>query len=338
MSSLPKIRVFNKPSKIKNKPGLASKVALVGAFDSDESNPILCSDITEAYDKLGKDTSYDGVICLDKLFYGASSILAVNITTKTPTLNKEVTPAKLTSALSKIKGEDFDLLYVAAKIDDTLIPIITTFLDEKYEAKQPSGYVAFSDFAANLAGDFSYGLLKQQLTIDSKQLSEVESGAYYCGLLASLNVGNSMTMKIAPEVEAINPEYSFEQGGTGLSLLTDGFTLLKCQDRANKEYVVVNSEQPNGFDLYINRTRDFVVKEMMLHKFLGERNRTATLNEIKQELDRVKEKCVNTLDLLEDIEYGVEKKNAKCVDVNIIRLLFAGIITDMNVHVTIEVE
>lgn len=338
MSSLPKIKVFNKPTKIKNKPGLASKVALVGAFDSDESNPILCTGITEAHDKLGKDTSYDGVICLDKLFYGASSILAVNITTKTPTLNKEVTPAKLTSALSKIKGEDFDLLYVAAKIDDTLIPIITTFLDEKYEAKQPSGYVAFSDFTANLAGDFSYGLLKQRLTVEGKQLSEIESGAYYCGLLASLNVGNSMTMKIVPEVEAIDPEYSFEQGGTGLTLLTDGFTLLKCQNRGNNEYVVINSEQPNGFDLYINRTRDFVVKEMTLHKFLGERNRTATLNEIKQELDRVKERCVNTLDLLEDIEYNVEKKNTHCVDININKLLFAGIITEIDVYITIEVQ
>ena len=104
------------------------------------------------------------------------------------------------------------------------------------------------------------------------------------------------------------------------------------------KYVVVNSEQPNGYDLYINRVRDFVVKEMSLHQFLGDRNRTATLNEIKQELDRVKDKCVNTLDLLEDIEYNVVKKSAECVDVNITKLLFAGIITEIDVYITIEVE
>ena len=77
---------------------------------------------------------------------------------------------------------------------------------------------------------------------------------------------------------------------------------------------------------------------MSLHQFLGDRNRKATLNEIKQEVDRVKEKCVNTLDLLEDIEYNVEKKSPNCVDINLTKLLFAGIITEIDVYITIEVE
>ena len=343
MATLPKVQVFNKTNPVKSKPGLASKIALIGAFDCTETEPILFTDIDDAYEVLGTDTIYAGVSCLDELFYGASSILAVNITAKSGSgenevVDKDFTPGKLTTALSKISGEDFDMLFLAVKVDANLIPIITEFLDKRFKDKMPAGYVTFNNFNANLAGDFTYGLLNQQLSVNDILLSEVESAAYYCAVLASLNVGNSMTMKVVPNVTGVTPELSFENGGNGLALLESGVTTFRCQNRANNKYIVVNSEQPNGYDLYINRVRDFVVREMSLHKFLGDRNRTTSLNEIKQELDRVKDKCVNTLDLLEDIEYNVIKKNAQCVDVNITKLLFAGIITEIDVYITIEVE
>ena len=63
----------------------------------------------------------------------------------------------------------------------------------------------------------------------------------------------------------------------------------------------------------------------------------ATLDEIRQELDRIKEMCVNTLDLLEDINFTVEKKDVNCVDIYIDSLVFAGLITEIDVYVKIEV-
>jgi len=343
MATLPKVQVFNKNNPVKSRPGLASKIAVVGAFEKDVTDPVFCNGIDDAYEKLGEDKTYNGISSLEYLFYGASSVLAVNTTTKTGSgsnieVDKSLTPAKLTSALSKISAEDFDMLFVAEVIPSTLIGIITEFLENRYRNKFPTGYVCYNTFEPNVAGDFCYGLVHQRLTVNDTLLSEVDSGAYYCGVLASLNVGNSMTMKVVPQVTGVSPELSFENGGNGLALLEAGVTTFRCQDRGNNRYVVVNSEQPNGLDLYINRSRDFVVKEMSLHQFLGDRNRKATLNEIKQEVDRVKERCVNTLDLLEDIEYNVEKKGPNCVDINITRLLFAGIITDINVYITVEVE
>ena len=343
MAILPKVQVFNKTNPVKTRPGVSSKIAVIGAFDSTDTDPVLCTTLDESYEKLGDDKTYNGISCLDKLFYGASSVLAVNFTSKTGSgenieIDKTLTPAKLTSALSKISAEEFDMLYIAEIIPNSLIEIITTFLDNRFLNKFPTGYVAYSDFNPELAGNFCYGLLNQKLIVNDTLLSEVESGAFYCGVLASLNVGNSMTMKVVPNVTGVEPELSFENGSNGLSLLESGVTTFRCQDRGNNKYIVVNSEQPNGYDLYINRTRDFVVKEMSLHQFLGDRNRKSSLNEIKQELDRVKERCVNTLDLLEDIEYEVEKKSPNCVDVNITKLLFAGIITEIDVYITIEVD
>ena len=75
----------------------------------------------------------------------------------------------------------------------------------------------------------------------------------------------------------------------------------------------------------------------MFKKFLKNYNTTVD-SPVIQELDRVKYVCIDTLDLLKDIIYTVEKKDAKTLDVNIVSLKFDGIITQVNVYYTIEVE
>ena len=77
---------------------------------------------------------------------------------------------------------------------------------------------------------------------------------------------------------------------------------------------------------------------MALHQFLGDRNRPATHNEVIQELDRVKYKCIDSMDLLKDIVYTITKIDAETLKVRLISLTFDGIITRMEVEYTIEVE
>ena len=168
--------------------------------------------------------------------------------------------------------------------------------------------------------------------------SKLLSAAYYAGLIAGMSVGDTMTMKTLPGVTCCYPELGFDTGGAGKALLEAGITTVKPVDRNNGRCVVVNSEQPNSLDLYVNRVRDYVVKEMSLHQFLGERNNETTLNEIKHEVDRVKTECVKNLNLLKDIEFNVEKIDARSVEINISRLVFDGLITDMDVYLTVEVE
>lgn len=344
---VPSIHVYNKKTQLINANGMASKIAVIGAFDTVETNPKLFTSVGEAQETFGSDTTYNGCKVIDKLFKGASSLLCVNITTESGgTRSKTMTTANLTSALAKIKGEDFDILFIAEVLTDTFLPIITTFLDDVYEMKYPAGFIGAINGAntsanvtsAALCGEHCYGVITQSLTVNGVEMSLLESAAYYCGIIAGQNVGNSMTMKQVEGVTGITPEYSFETGGEGKTLLEAGITTFKCQDRATDTYVVVNSELPNGFDLYINRVRDYVIKQFALHQFLGNRNRAATLNEIKQEVDRVKDICVKNLDLLKDINYTVAKENAACVGINIDSLLFDGIITRINVYVRVEVE
>ena len=352
MAEYPEVQVFLKKTQLLNKPGVANRIAVIGAFDTEETDPRLFTTVDDAQTNFGDDTSFNACAVVPYLFYGASSLLCVNTTTWTgtgaeKTADKTLTTAKLADALAKIKGEDFDILFVAENITDAFLPIITAFCDECFRIKMPVGYTASltgATTAANvataaLAGEHSYGLNTQQLGVNgSDPLSVLLSTAYYTALIASMNVGNTMTMKVADGVTSISPELTFETGSDGKVLLEAGITTFKCQDRGSGRYVVVNSEQPNGFDLYVNRVRNFVVKQFALHQFLGDRNNPKSLNQIEQEIDRVKNICVNTMDLLEDITYKVEKKNATCVDIYIDSLVFAGIITKIDVYVRVEVE
>ena len=346
---VPSIHVYNKKTQLINANGMAGKVAVIGAFDTVETNPKIFTSVGEAQETFGTDDTYNGCKVIDKLFKGASTLLCVNITTESSgTRSKTMTTANLTAALTKIKGEDFDILFIAEVLTDTFLPIITTFLDETYEMKYPAGFIgalngvnaAANITSAGLAGEHCYGLITQSFSVNGIDLSLLESAAYYCGVIAGLNVGNSMTMKKVNGITAISPELSFEIGGEGKALLEAGITTFKCQDRAGANYIVVNSEQPNGFDLYINRVRDYVIKQFALHDFLGSRSDVATLNEIKQEVDRVNYilRSSTQLNLLKDINYTVAKENANCVGINIDSLLFDGIITRINVYVRVEVE
>lgn len=347
-AKVPKIEIIKKATAKSQGTGEAGKIAVVGAFKTEATTPQLFTSLSDAQDTFGDDSTFDGCAALPYLFSnGATSVLAVNVSTKSgETWTKTLDATALSSALTKIKGEDWDILFVCAPITDAFATLIDTYLEACFTDKYPAGYVGAltgANDAANIttagnAGDQCYGLLTQQLTVNGVQLSVLNSAAYYCGLIAGMKVGNTMTMKTVPNVTAVSPELSFETGGAGKSLLEAGITTIKCMDRGNGRYVVVNSEQPNGLDLYVNRVRDYVVKVMSLHQFLGERNNEVTLEEIKHEIMRVKNECINGLDLLRDIEFDVEKKNSNTVDIHITKLLFDGIITEIDVYVTVEVE
>lgn len=350
-AKIPKIVVYNKKSAKSPGNGEAGRIAVIGAFDTTDTDPRLFTSLAEAQEAWGTDTTFNGCASLPYLFSnGAISVLGVNITTwsedSTPVATKTVTAENLAAALAKIKGEDWDILFVATALTDTFLPIIDAYLESTFAIKYPAGFIGAlsgaSDAAnitsAGLAGEHCYGLITQNFRVAGNTLGVLNSAAYYCGLIAGMPVGNTMTMKTVPNVTHVTPELSFETGGAGKALLEAGITTLKCTDREIGRHVVVNSEQPNGLDLYVNRVRDYVVKELALHDFLGERNNEITLNEIKQEVSRVRNECVNVLRILKDIEFTVEKVSADCVEIHVTKLLFDGIITEIDVYVTVVVE
>jgi len=333
--------------------GLLNNVCLVGAFDTLETEPMLFNELEDAQETLGTDKTYNGCKVLPIIFT-SGTLLAVNITTENEgTRVKTMDTATLTAALSKVKGEDFDMLFVAETLTDDAIVIIDKFLDAMEKMKVPAGYINAVNRSsidaylttASKAGKHTYGILAQSFTVNGESYDLLESAAYYASVIDNLHAGNSMTMKKIPGVTGVTPELTFEFNeateapiSDGAKMLAAGLTTVTARSRRSEDFIVVNSEQPNGLDLYVNRVRDYVIKEMALHKFLGDRNRNPTHNAVIQELDRVKYKCIDTMDLLKDIVYTVEKLDAKTVKVTIVSMNFDGIITRIYVSYTIKVE
>ncbi len=363
MGLVPQVKVFKEQSIKKSQTGKAGVVAIIGCFEeigctvttSGESTTVSglqiqsFNSLPKSLESLGSDSTVPACGALPWIWHkngGTSNILVVNITSGTSSSpDRTVTAAKLTAALNILIAESFDTLFIAAEIEDNLVNIVKNALDAAYEGKKPAGLisplnrttVAEQITTAEIFKDGGlYGFINQQYTIDS-QLSLLNSAAYYCALISGKNLNESFTMKVLPEVTAVSPEYTFEDGSDGESFVNAGITVARCLDRVNKKHVIVNSELPSGLDLYIERTKDFIIKDLSLTDFLGERGKVS-LAAIKSEVETKKRNYIETLDLLKDLSYSLEQKSSKCVEVHIEELIFEGIITEINLYVNVEVE
>ena len=155
-------------------------------------------------------------------------------------------------------------------------------------------------------------------------------------------------MKTLEGVEAVTPELTFAESDDGYKMVEYGYPIAKCLNRAEKNFVIVNSRLPHKItatdgaevqlDLYMERTINYIINLFNLEDFLGEKNNPVTLDAIEQRLARIKHDCVDTLDLVRDIQYSVEKVNRDCVRTNIEEIIFDGVVTEINANVTYDVQ
>lgn len=337
---------------VQQEPGMASVIAVIGAFNSTVTATTLCTSVRQAKEIFGESTAtttFKGCDAVEFLFRGASSLLVVNTTQwsddETPVPSTTITNQLLTDALTQLKGEEFDILFIAEELTDPAQEIVTGFLAEEYTGKNPHGQVSqlnrstASAYETSVSkyGDHIYYINTQQIMMNGVTLDLNKSTAYICGVIAGLNVGRSLTSKVIPEVTAITPEYTFGVGDLGSALLDLSIPVLKCRSRVNREYICVSSELPNKWDLYINRTRDYLVKTFALADYLGEINNNTTLTAITGECERLYKLFVEDLRLIKDLKYSVEKVSENCVDIYLDKMVFDGIITRIDVYINITV-
>ena len=351
MATDPKIEVTEQNVTVyDNNPGMASTIAVIGAFDSEVTDLTVVTTASAAhtiFGTTGTAGSFKGTDAIDYLFIGASDLLVCNITTWSgSTAATTLTNEKLNAALAKLHNEEFDILFVADELSDAAQTIVTTWLAAEFKDKYPHGQVAqlskgtAAAYTTSVAtyGKNVYYINTQVLSINGTALDLNRSTAYMAGLIASMDVNRSLTAKQIPNVTAISPEYTFESGDIGAKLMELNVPIIKPRNRRLNNYVCVNSLLPDGLDLYVNRTRDYVIKRIAVETYLGEPSTTATVGGITSVVEGVVETCVNELKLLEGIEYHVVKQSATCVDIIIDKMIFAGIITEIDIHYSIEVQ
>lgn len=360
VNPIPDITVVSEIRKIKNaNPLIRDVTCLIGCFEDTETlnTPTLCKSLPEAEKIFGDDTQYDGNAALKQIFHkDISGCLIINCTTVTgsgenPSINTNLTEAKIRTALNLVRLIDFDLLYVACEYTDSILTVVDDFANSRFEDKRPFDYSAVGtrnsealySTTAEKIGDRCAAFLTQPLGVNGEELTLIESGAYLTNLIATLPVGNSLTAKVLDEVTSLGTEYTFEcnDDGTpkdlGAKLVGFGFFVVRLINALENTYECVNSAGPNGLDLYMTRVTTYIVNEFALRQALGEHN-NISMELIKMECGRLYNKFIDTLGLIKDIVYTVEKEDAETVNVLISELIFAGIVTKINVYITIGVE
>lgn len=351
MASEPKIEVIqDSVVTVEEYTGMAGAIAVIGAFNSEVTDLTVCNNARTAHAIFGTTETvgdFKGTDSIDYLFYGASQLLVCNITTwSEDTPSTTITNANLAAALAKLKNEEFDILFIADELTDSAQTIVTTWLAGEFKDKYPHGQVAqlqkttAAAYETSVAtyGDNVYYINTQQVAYNGTLLDLNQSTAYLAGVIASMDVNRSLTAKTVPNVTSVSPEYTFESGDIGYKLLDLSVPIIKARNRRNNNYICINSELPNKLDLYINRTRDYVINRISVETQLGEPSSDATIDGITNIVEGVRYTCVEELGLLEDIIYHVEKVSANRADVIIEKMIFDGIITDIKIHYSIEVQ
>lgn len=330
-------------------PGMASSIAVIGAFDSEVSDVTVVPNKESAHTIFGTTVNVDdfkGTDAIDGLFYGASNLIVVNITTwsddDTPVPSKTLTTEKLTASLAKLKHEEFNLLFIAEELSDASQTLVSTWLDSEVEAKFAHGQVAQLQKSTTSAYATSIATFNDQINWITTQayngLSLNQSAALMAGYIASIGVNQSLTSKVIPVINSISPEYTTESGDIGAKLLELSVPFIEVRNRNKSSYICVNSELPNKLDLYINRVRDYVINRLEAEVILGEHSSDATIETAHTIVETVKKECVDDLKLLKDIEYHIEEVSGKVVKIAIDALVFDDVIITVDIPYSIRVE
>jgi len=358
MAIIPKITVTQVDNVPRGAPGIAGKVAIVAEFSKALTTPVSVKTFDDAVaaavnGTIGADSPV-GDKCLDPLFRGgATDVIIVDIS---PSSAGSPTGTEIVTAATNL-DENYDILLIPYVLTDANLTSIKSYLNDRFTASHPVGLIApctrsaaadYVTTAAIFADGGCLGLVSQQFTVNNTVLSVAQSAAYYCGLICERRVDASFTMKTLEGVEAVTSELTFAQSSDlGYKLVEAGYPVAKCLNRAEKNFVIVNSRVPHTvtatdgssvhLDLYMERTINYIINLFNLEEFLGEKNDAITLDAIEQRLARVKHECIDTLGLVEDIIYSVEKVNRDCVRANIEEIVFDGVITEIDANVTYDV-
>lgn len=350
MAIIPYIKVEEKKTTPPVDYSRRGRVAFIGCFDASKDAATKSGDdytfiinnvnnLDEAYLKCGTDTTaYPALKCLPLLFKGATSMVTVNLTVGS---DKTIDADKLGQALNALLLEDFDILFIGAEITDQLLAVVKAFDNTRLTDKRPFDYVGCGTRASAAAYTTSVDLMPRSCNFIIQTLDDyslLESAALVCGVIAGNTLDTSLTNYILPDVSTIGTEYTFGVEDLGYTLVSLGYTVFKITNRLDSEVQVLNGRQFNKFDGYINRCISAVIDELSLRRYLGKKNNNITIAGVSAECARIKQLYVNDLGFIKDIVYYVEKATADKVIVKLTSIVFDGVITEIEVYYTVEVE
>ena len=357
MPIIPEINVYEEKTAPQIDETRAGRILFIGAFDA-AKNPATVSGSgtsavytfspqninteAEAYEVLGDDTTnYPAIKCVPQLFKGATSLLSINMTVAGDTPDKTIDVTKLGQALNYVLLEKFDMIFVAEEISDELLAVIKAFDEQRHEDKRPFDYIGAGTRNSEATYIATAALMPRSCNFITQALDDytlLETAALIAGLVAGNILDVSLTNMTVPDVSEIGTEYTFGEGDLGYKLVALGYTTFKITSRLDGDVKIVNGRQFNAYDGYINRCTGAIIRAFKLEDYLGKKNNNVTLIGVNAECANIKNKFCKVLGFAKDIEYYVEKANPECVVIKLTKIVYDGVITQIDLYYTIEIE
>ena len=298
---------------------------------------------------------------------GAEEVIIVNTNYGASTLSYTITNELLANALLTLADEDFDILTIADTISlestsnnstvvNPLWGTLKTFVDSQYRNQQPFGIItAIGIDNTSETGDTTLesfkllfhdkGIYKAvttpvQLKTDNEALSLAQSGCWHAAFTAGRAVNKSETGKIYKHLQGVDSKSLFPiQSDTGKldweNLLDAGLHTTKFHNRRLRIVKCINNMTPAGWDMKVERVKNYMVKRLSFADVFGEDNNEPTIDFVKGLFEYEKELALKN-NYLTDMDYEITHCGKDCIRAKLF-LEIPEVVKHVRVEVSVEI-
>lgn len=312
--------------------------------------------------------TYTSFYCLDYIFNvtnqskGAESVLLVNTNFGKGSLVQAVSNTDLATAFTLLAEEDFDILTIADNVGLTAVvssetvlnPIwetVKSFINSQYLNQRPFGVITGIDmtsatpaicdsFNATFSdkGFFKAVSTPVKINGDAEALNIAQSGCWHSAFTAGRAVNKSETAKPYDTLIGENSKDVYPMTGTITykKLLDCGFHTTRYRNRRLGTIECLSNVTPAGYDMKIERVKNYMIKRLTLADILGDDNIKPTRDYIKGVFEYEKQLAMAN-NYLVDMDYQLLSLDSETVQAEL-HLYIPDIIrvVKLNVQVTIS--
>ena len=304
----------------------------------------------------------------DKQSKGAEEVIIVNTNYGASSLSYTITNELLATALLALADEDFDILTIADTINleaaganDSVVvnPLwgtLKTFVDSQYRNQQPFGIItAIGIDNTSATGDATLesfkllfhdkGIYKAVTTpahikTDNEPLSLAESGCWHAAFTAGRAVNKSETGKIYKNLQGVDSKSEFPiQTVSGKidweNLVDAGLFTTKYHNRRLKTIKCINNMTPVGWDMKVERVKNYIVKRLSFSDVFGEDNTEPTIDFVKGLFEYEKELAFKN-NYLTAMEYEITHCSSDCIKAKLF-LEIPEVVRHVRMEVSVEI-
>lgn len=360
--------------KIKTKTyGNAGKIALIGAFPTSTFSIGSYSRLEDAQNDLKGTGEIPSACvsfgCLDYIFNqdsqskGAEEVIIVNTNYGAETLSYTIDNGKLAAALTVLADEDFDILTIADKIVlgtgstlNTMWNTLHTFVVSQYTNQKPFGIITAIEIdTTNSNGDTllasfkslfnDKGIYKAVTTPvhikgDADALSLAQSGCWHAAFTAGRAVNKSETGKIYKHLQGLDSKSLFPISSTsGIidweNLVDAGLHTTKYHNRRLQIVKCINNMTPVGWDMKVERVKNYMVKRLSFTEVFGEDNTEPTIDFVNGLFEYEKDLALRN-NYLTDMDYEITHCSKDCIRAKLF-LEIPEVVKHVRLEVSVEI-